>query len=49
MPLRLLEGIVSDTELDQIDADILAETEAAAKRARQAPFPAAEHLFENVW
>jgi pyruvate dehydrogenase E1 component alpha subunit len=42
-------GIASDTELNQIDAEILAETEAAAKRARQAPYPTAEHLFENVW
>jgi TPP-dependent pyruvate/acetoin dehydrogenase alpha subunit len=43
------EGIASEAELDRLDAEILAETEAAAKRARQAPFPAAEHLFENVW
>jgi pyruvate dehydrogenase E1 component alpha subunit len=43
------EGIASEAELDRLDAEILAKTEAAAKRARQAPFPAAEHLFENVW
>jgi TPP-dependent pyruvate/acetoin dehydrogenase alpha subunit len=45
----IAEGIASEAELDRLDAEILAETEAAAKRARQAPFPAAEHLFENVW
>ena len=43
------EGIASEVELERLDANILAETEAAAKRARQAPFPAAEQLFENVW
>jgi TPP-dependent pyruvate/acetoin dehydrogenase alpha subunit len=42
-------GIVSEAELDRLDAEVLAEIEAAAKRARQAPFPEAEHLFENVW
>jgi len=42
-------GVASEAELERLDAEILAETEAAAKRARQAPFPAAEQLFENVW
>jgi len=42
-------GIASEAELERLDAEILAETEAAAKRARQAPFPPAEQLFENVW
>ncbi len=42
-------GVASEAELERLDAEILAETEAAAKRARQAPFPPAEQLFENVW
>ena len=43
------DGVASEAELERLDAEILAETEAAAKRARQAPFPPAEQLFENVW
>src|SRR5262249_54480761 len=43
------DGIANEADLEQLDAEILAETEAAAKRARQAPFPAVEHLFDNVW
>src|SRR5262249_13921976 len=38
------DGIAREAELEQLDAEILAETETAAKRARQAPFPAVEHL-----
>jgi pyruvate dehydrogenase E1 component alpha subunit len=45
----IAEGITSEAELDRLDAEVLAETEAAVKRARQAPFPATVHLFENVW
>jgi len=45
----LADGIATEAQLVRLDAEILAETEAAAKRARQAPFPAAEHLFDNVW
>jgi TPP-dependent pyruvate/acetoin dehydrogenase alpha subunit len=43
------DGVASEAELERLDAEILAETEAAAKRARQAPFPPAGQLFENVW
>jgi TPP-dependent pyruvate/acetoin dehydrogenase alpha subunit len=43
------DGIASEAELALLDAEVLAETEAAAKRAREALFPAVERLFENVW
>jgi TPP-dependent pyruvate/acetoin dehydrogenase alpha subunit len=43
------DGIVTEAELAQLKAEILSETEAASQRARQAPFPPAEQLFDNVW
>ena len=45
----IADAIASEAELERLDAEVLAETEAAAKRARQAPLPAAEQLFDNVW
>ena len=45
----IADAIASEAELERLDAEVLAETEAAAKRAQQAPFPAAEQLFDNVW
>jgi TPP-dependent pyruvate/acetoin dehydrogenase alpha subunit len=43
------EGLATRAELDGLDAEILAETQAAVQRAREAPFPAPERLFDNVW
>ncbi len=46
---RLLDAGVAATELDSIEAGILAEVESAIDAARAMPDPAAETLTTNVW
>jgi len=45
----IAEGIATEARLARLDADTLAETEAAARRARAAPLPDAARLFDNTW
>jgi TPP-dependent pyruvate/acetoin dehydrogenase alpha subunit len=46
---RLLDAGIAATELDAIEAGILAEVEAAIDAARAMPIPDPEALMTNVW
>ncbi|MGE3149322.1 MAG: thiamine pyrophosphate-dependent dehydrogenase E1 component subunit alpha [Pseudorhodoplanes sp.] len=45
----IADGMATREELERMNADVAAATEAAAVQARRAPFPTADRLFENVW
>src|SRR6266550_3807901 len=43
------EGIISESELKQIDTEVRAEVERAVRFAEESPQPAPEELFTNVY
>ena len=54
-PLKLFsaslkeEGVISESELKQIDTEVRAEVEQAVRFAEESPQPAPEELFTNVY
>jgi len=54
-PLKLFsaslkeEGVISESELKQIDTEVRAEVEQAVRFAEESPQPAPEELFTNIY
>ena len=45
----LAQGVATQTEIDQIEAEIMREIEAAVSFARESPYPEPSELFEDMF
>jgi pyruvate dehydrogenase E1 component alpha subunit len=43
------EGVISESELKQVDTEVRAEVEQAVRFAEESPQPAPEELFTNIY
>ena len=47
--LLLSQGLTTQAEIDQMDAQVMQEIEAAVEFARQSPYPDPSELFEDMF
>ena len=47
--LALGEGLMTQTELQEIDSEVAAEIEQAVEFARESPFPEMDSIYDNVY
>ena len=49
IPLLLSQGIATQAEIEQMDAQVTQEIEEAVEFARQSPYPDPAELFEDMF